>query len=162
MDILIFVTVGTQDMQFDRLLKSVEKQIELGNIKEEVIVQAGKTSFKSNKMKMMGFIEMDEFKKILKEASLIICHGGVGTITDGLKNGKKVIVCPRLEKYKEHINDHQIQIIKNFSRMGYIIPLMDPNELDKALIKAKTFNPNMYKSNTNKMVELIENYIDNN
>lgn len=159
---MIFVSVGTQDMQFDRLLKSVEKQIELGNIKERVIVQAGKTSFKSDKMEMRGFIEMDEFKGILKNSSLIICHGGVGTITDGLKNGKVVISCPRLEKYKEHINDHQIQIINNFGKMGYIIPLMNPDDLEEALKKAKTFKPKMYKSNTDKMVELIENYIDSN
>ena len=159
---MIFVTVGTQDMQFDRLLRSVEKQIELGNIKEEVIVQAGETSFTSDKMKIIGFIEMDEFKRILKEASLIICHGGVGTITDGLKNGKIVIACPRLAKYKEHVNDHQIQIIKNFSKMGYIIPLMEPDELDNALMKAKTFKPKMYESNTDKMVDLIESFIDNN
>ena len=66
-DILIFVTVGTQ-IPFDRLLKSVEKQIELGNIKEKVLVQAGVTNFKSDKMEIVGFIPMDEFKKIIEEA----------------------------------------------------------------------------------------------
>lgn len=161
-DILIFVSVGTQDIPFDRLLKSVEKQIELGNIKEKVIVQAGVTNFKSDKMEIVNFIPMDEFKKIIKESKIIICHGGVGTITDGLRNGKIVIACPRLAKYGEHINDHQLQIINNFGDAGFIISLLDPKDLDKALKKAKTFKPKMYKSNTKNMIQLLENFIDKN
>ena len=161
-DILIFVSVGTQNIQFDRLLKSVDKQIEIGNINEEVIVQSGSSIFKSTNFKTVSFLPMDEFKRIISEARIIICHGGVGTITDGLRNNKIVIACPRLQKYGEHVNDHQLQIIENFGKMGYIIPLLKPDELDKALERAKTFKPKMYKSNTDNMIELIENYIDNN
>lgn len=161
-DILIFVSVGTQDIPFDRLLKSVEKQIELGNIKEKVIVQAGVTNFKSDKMEIVGFIPMEKFKKIIEESKMIICHGGVGTITDGLRNNKIVIACPRLAKYNEHVNDHQLQIINNFGNFGYIIPLLDPENLAEALKKAKTFKPKMYKSNTKNMIQLLENFIDKN
>ena len=160
-DILIFVTVGTQ-IPFDRLLKSVEKQIELGNIKEKVIVQAGVTNFKSDKMEIVSFIPMDEFKKIIEDAKIIICHGGVGTITDGLKNNKVIIACPRLERFNEAKNDHQKQIVENFGNAGFIIPLLDLKDLDKALEKAKTFKPKMYKSNTNNMINLLENYINKN
>ena len=95
---MIFVTVGTQ-IPFDRLLKSVEKQLELGNIKEKVLVQAGVTNFKSDKMEIVGFIPMDEFKKIIEEAKIIICHGGVGTITDVLRNKKLIIYSHRIERF---------------------------------------------------------------
>lgn len=159
---MIFVTVGTQDVPFDRLLKAVEKQIKTGNIKEEVIVQCGKTKFKSKNMKFINFLEIEEFNKLLKKANLIICHGGVGSILDGLKNNKTVIACPRLAKYKEHTNDHQLEIINKFSNDGYIIPLKDPNKLDVALKQAEIFRPKKYKSNTENMVKLIENFIDNN
>lgn len=159
---MIFVTVGTQDVPFDRLLKAVEKQIKKGNIKEEVIVQCGKTKFTSNNMKFINFLEIEEFNKLIKKASLIICHGGVGSILDGLKNNKIVIACPRLAKYKEHTNDHQLEIINKFSNDGYIIPLKDPNKLDIALKQAEIFRPKKYKSNTENMVKLIENFIDNN
>ena len=158
---MIFVSVGTQ-IPFDRLLKSVERQIEIGNIREEVIVQAGVTSFKSDKMKIINFIPLDEFNKIINKAKLIICHGGVGTITDGLKNGKTIIACPRLKKYSEAKNDHQIQIIENFGKMGFIIPLLDPDDLGVALEKAKKFKSKEFKSNTNNFVKLLENYIDKN
>ncbi len=159
---MIFVTVGTQDVPFDRLLKAVEKQIKNGNIKEEVIVQCGKTKFKSKNMKFINFLELEEFNKLIKKANLIICHGGVGSILDGLKNNKVVIACPRLAKYKEHNNDHQLEIINKFSNDGYIIPLKDPNKLDIALEQALIFRPKKYKSNTNNMIKIIEDFIDNN
>lgn len=159
---MIFVTVGTQDVPFDRLIRAVEKEIEKGTIKEEVIVQCGCTKVKSDKMKMVNLMDMDEFKSTVKNASVIIAHGGVGTIIDALNANKVVIVCPRLAKYKEHTNDHQLQIVKKFSEDGYIIPLKDPSKLAGALETAKIFKPKKYKSNTDNMIKLIENYIDNN
>lgn len=159
---MIFVTVGTQDVPFDRLITAVEKQIKKGTIKEEVIVQSGCSKYKSDKMKIINYMDTDEFKKTIKKANVVITHGGVGTIIDSLNANKIVIACPRLEKYKEHTNDHQLQIINKFSNDGYIIPLKDPNKLAQALEEAKIFRPKKYKSNTNNMVNLIENFIDNN
>lgn len=159
---MIFVTTGTHKTSFDRLIKAVDKQIQKGNIKEEVIVQTAKTSVKSNNIKFVNMLDIEEFNKIITSANLIITHGGVGTILDGLKNNKIVIACPRLSKYKEALNDHQLEIINKFSDMGYIIPLKDPNKLEKALKEAKIFKPKKYKSNTEKMVKLIEDFIDKN
>lgn len=159
MDILIFITVGSQ-LTFDRLLKAVDKEIEAGNIKDQVIVQGGKTKFKSKNMKIIKFLELDEFDKYIKDADLIISHGGVGSIIDALKYNKTVIATPRLKKYKEALNDHQIQIIENFGIEGYIIPLLDLTELNLAIEKVKTFKPKKYKSNTSNMVKLIEDFID--
>lgn len=159
---MIFVTVGTQDVPFDRLITSVEKQIKKGIIKEEVIVQSGCSKHKSNLMKIINYMDTDEFKKTIKKANIVITHGGVGTIIDSLNSNKIVIACPRLAKYKEHTNDHQLQIIKKFSNDGYIIPLKDPNKLAQALEEAKIFRPKKYKSNTKNMINLIENYIDSN
>lgn len=156
---MIFITVGSQ-LTFDRLLKAVDKEIEAGNIKDQVIVQGGKTKFKSKNMKIIKFLELDEFDKYIKDADLIISHGGVGSIIDALKYNKTVIATPRLKKYKESLNDHQIQIIENFGIEGYIIPLLDLTELNLAIEKVKTFKPKKYKSNTSNMVKLIEDFID--
>ena len=62
---MILVTLGTQDKEFPRLIQAVEKQIELGNIKDEVIVQAGSTKYKSNKMKIVDYIPIKEFSSLL-------------------------------------------------------------------------------------------------
>lgn len=159
---MILVTLGTQDKSFTRLLDAIQKQIDLGNIKDKVIVQAGSTKYKSKDMQILDLIPYDEFEKYIKECDLLITHGGVGSIITGLKNKKKVIAAARLAKYKEHTNDHQLQIIKNLSVSGYILPLDDFDKLDEVLISVKTFKPKTYKSNTDNMIKLISNYIDNN
>ena len=76
------------------------------------------------------------------------------------ENGKKVIVVPRLKKYGEHANDHQVQITKDFESKGYIIPLYNVKKLDKALEDIKKFKPNKYESNTEKFKSKIEEYIN--
>ena len=157
---MILVTLGTQDKPFNRLLDAVQKEIDKGNIKDRVVVQAGCTKYESKDMEVFDLIPMDEFDRLLDECDLLITHGGVGTIIGGLKRDKKVIAIPRLEKYGEHVNDHQIQIINNFNKEGYIIGVEDLNELDKALTKSKKFKPNKYTSNRDKMIELVSDLID--
>ena len=106
------------------------------------------------------FKTREEFEKNISECDILITHGGVGSIVDALKRGKVVIAAARLEKYGEHVNDHQLQIIKNFSEAGYIIALNDFDKLDEALKLAKKFKPNKYKSNTENMIKLVEKLIN--
>ena len=158
---MILITLGTQDKPFYRLLEAVQKQIDNKVIKEKVIVQAGiSCNFKSNDMEIFDLIPMEQFDDLIKSCDLLITHGGVGSIITGLKNDKKVIAAARLEKYKEHTNDHQLQIIENFSNDGYILGLDNFDELDKVLEKVKKFKPKKYVSNTDKMIKIIEDFID--
>ena len=159
---MILVTLGTQDKSFNRLLEKIEEQIDKGNIKEEVVVQAGFTKFDSKCMRILGLVDRDEFQKLMSECDLLITHGGVGSILTGLKFKKKVIACPRLFKYKEHMNDHQLQIVNKFADEGYILGYYDNDDLGAVLSKVDKFNPKKFKSNTNKFVSIIEKFIDNN
>ena len=159
---MIFVTLGTQDKSFKRLLEMIDKEIIKGNIKEKVIVQAGFTKYDTKNMEIFDLLDKDDFDKYIKDCDLLITHGGVGSILTGLKNNKKVIACPRLAKYNEHMNDHQVQIIKRFTDSGFILPLNEFDDLGKILNKVKTFKPNKYQSNTTNMIKLIKDYIDNN
>ena len=158
---MILVTLGTQDKSFVRLLTAIQQQIDLGNIKERVVVQAGCTKFNSNDMEIFDLIPMEDFDKLISECDLLITHGGVGSIISGLNKNKKVIAAARLAKYKEHVNDHQLQIIENFSRKGYILKLEDFDKLNEVIQTASTFIPNRYDSNAenfrNKIIELIDN-----
>jgi UDP-N-acetylglucosamine transferase subunit ALG13 len=143
------------------LLEAVQKQIDNKVINEKVIVQAGIShNFKSKDMEIFDLIPMEEFDRLISECDILITHGGVGSIIAGIKNNKKVIAAARLEKYKEHTNDHQLQIIENFSNDGYILGLDNFDELDKVLEKAKKFKPKKYISNTDKMIKIIEDFID--
>lgn len=160
MDILILVTLGTQDKKFYRILEAVQKQIDNKNIKNRVVVQAGCSSdFESKDMEIFDLIPMDEFDKLISECDLLITHGGVGSIITGLKNNKKVIAVARLKKYGEHENDHQLQIIDNFTKEGYILSLDNFDDLDKKIIEANNFKPKKYKSNTKNMIKIIEKEI---
>ncbi len=158
---MIFVTLGTQDKNFDRLVSAIDKEIKNGHIKEKVIVQSGSTNFKSGDMEIVDYLSQEEFEEYMKKCDLLITHGGVGSILTGLSYGKKVIAAARLSKYKEHINDHQVQIIKEFAKKGYILELEDFSKLNEVIKKSKKFKPNKYKSNTNNMIKMIEDYIDN-
>jgi len=160
-DLLILITLGTQDKPFYRLLEAVQKQIDNKKLKDKVIVQAGVScDFKSKDMEVFDLIPMDEFDRLISECDILITHGGVGSIITGIKNNKKVIAAARLEKYGEHVNDHQLQIIENFTNSGYILSLDNFNELDIALDKITKFKPKKFKSNTNNFIKLIKKEID--
>lgn len=157
---MILVTLGTQDKGFERLLKQVDEEIKKGNIKEKVVVQAGYTKYESSNMEIFDLIPADEFDDLVSKARLIITHAGAGSILSAVKKGKVVIAAPRLKKYGEHTNDHQLQIAKEFADAGYILELRDFHKLDKLLEKSKTFKPKKFVSNTPNMVKLVSDYIE--
>lgn len=156
---MIFVILGTQDKTFDRMLKEIDSLIEDGIIKEKVIVQAGSTIYKSNTMEILDFVSMKEFTKYIREADFIITHGGVGSILDALKYNKKVIAIPRLEKYNEHENNHQIQIVEKFDELGYIMDCGNLKRLGNKIIEIDKFVPKKYKGNNEEFIRKIEEFI---
>ena len=159
---MILVLLGTQNNSFHRLLEEVQKNIEKGIIQEEVIVQKGYTKFESQNMTLYTQLPSEEIQKLTEKAELVITHGGVGSIITSLQKGKKVIAVPRLKKYGEHVNDHQLDIIKTFSDAEYIIGLNGVEELEDALIKVKNFQPKQYVKNTGNIIKIVEDFIDNN
>lgn len=159
---MIFVTLGTQDKPFTRLLKKIDEEINKGNIKEEIIVQGGCTKIDTKNMKIFNQVSQQEFEEYIKKCDLLLTHAGVGSIITGLKYDKKVVAVARLAKYGEAANDHQIQLIENFSQEGYILGVNDLNDLSKVLKEAKKFKPKKYISNTKKFVDQLINYIERN
>ena len=157
---MTYITLGTQDKTFPRLIEAVEKQIELGNIKEEVVVQAGSTKYESDKMKIFDFMPIDEFNDLYSKADLIITHAGESSIIMGLEQGKKVISAARLAKYGEHVNDHQLQIQDSFVQEGYILPLIEFDKLNEVIEQMKNFVPKEYKSNNKEFINKLEKELE--
>ena len=156
---MILVILGTQDKDFSRLLRAVDREIKKGTIKEKVVVQAGQTKYKSKNMEIFDLLPAPEFEKLMDKASLIITHGGAGSILSAIKKGKRVIAAARLAKYKEHHNDHQKQIIEEFVKQGYILELEDFNTLGDLIKESKKMPQKKFVSNTDNMIKLIEDYI---
>lgn len=160
---MIFVMLGTQNNPFQRLLEKIDTLISKNVIDEDVVVQAGYTQYQpqSKKIKIIDFMPREELDTYEQNANYIITHGGVGSIITSLEKGKKVIAIPRLHQYGEHVNNHQTEIVEKFNKSGNIIGLQSVEELEEAIKRVQDFEPKPYVENNRKMLELIENFIDN-
>ena len=118
---MIFVTLGTQAMNFTRCLRMLDEMIEHYDIKEEVVVQMGNSNYASKNFKILSFLPEDVFKKYIDEASVVISHAGSGALFNAIKKGKRTITVARLKKYHEMVDDHQTELAKKLSEEGYII-----------------------------------------
>lgn len=159
---MIFVTVGTQDKQFKRLFLEIERLIEVGIIKDNVVAQVGSTKYVpklKDRIKVIEYTQPEEMNSLIEQADIIITHGGVATIIEAMNHKKKIIAVPRLRKYREHVNDHQLQIIENFNDNGYLIGTNGVEDLEDALNKVDKFSPKQYKSNNENFVDRLEKCI---
>ena len=155
---MVLVTVGTQKQQFNRFFDLIKKSKELK--KEKIIAQIGYTKFEDKRINTFEFIPLDEMDRYISEADLIITHGGVGTIFSALKKNKKVIAIPRLEKYGEHINDHQIEICEELEKEGYILYYKDGiDDLDKLIKKIKNTKLKQYDTTDHRYIDILRKEI---
>lgn len=157
---MIFVTLGSQKFQFNRLLKKLDNLVKNSKIKEEIFAQIGYSDYKPQNYKYKDFVDRDHFKDIMSKSDIVITHGGTGAIITAVKQEKKVIAMPRLAKYGEHVDDHQIQIVKEFEDSGIIKAVYDIEDLEKALISINGEHFEKYKSNTQTIINDIEEYIE--
>lgn len=159
---MIFITLGSQKFQFNRLLKAVDDLIENGIITDEVFAQSGYSNYKPKNYSYKSFLDRDEFAEREEKASIVITHGGTGAIIGAVKKGKKVIAVPRLAKYGEHVDDHQLQLIAQFKSQNLICGLNDCTELENALCFVKEHEFDSYQSNTHRIINSIEKFIVSN
>lgn len=127
---MIFVTVGTHEQPFNRLVKKVDDLVAQGNIKEKVVIQTGFSTYNATHCEAHKMMSFDEMQQALKDARIVITHGGPSSFIEALQFGKVPIVVPRKEKYHEHVNNHQVDFTKLIAkRMNNIIPVYDVNTL---------------------------------
>lgn len=105
---MIFVTVGTHEQPFNRLIREVDRLVETGVIKDDIFIQTGYSTYEPKFCKWSSLISFDKMNELMETSDIIITHGGPATFMSAIANGKKPIVVPRQEKYDEHVNDHQV------------------------------------------------------
>lgn len=131
---MIFVTVGTHEQPFNRLIKKVDDLVAHGNIKEKVIIQTGFSTYNANHCEAHKMMSFDEMQQALKDARIVITHGGPSSFIEALQFGKVPIVVPRRQEYNEHVNDHQVDFTKLIEkRMNNIIPVYDIDQLSETI-----------------------------
>lgn len=159
---MIFVTVGTHEQQFNRLLNKIDNLKGKGIIRDEVFIQSG---FSTDFLKNCGsskFLTYDEMNYYIEKANLVITHGGPASFLNVLIKGKPLIVVPRKVEFNEHVNNHQVTFLKMLNQRGYDITYVDNiNDLE-SVIQQKNYK-GRFKSNStnfsNNFIELVQELV---
>ena len=156
---MIFIAVGTQKFQMNRMLRAVDDLIEKQKIHEKVLAQTGYSDYVPQHFQHQPFMDTEIFDENIQRCDLLITHGGVGTIVKGMKSGKPVIVFPRLARFKEHVDDHQLQIAQAFGDKNYVLVCQQENDLIGLIQESRTHKFDLYTSQRQKMLDLLDNYL---
>lgn len=156
----IFVTLGSQKFQFNRLLKAVDELCKKNIVSsEDVFAQIGYSDYTPQNYNYKKFLDREEFGLEMEKADIVITHGGTGAIIGAVKKAKKVIAVARREQYGEHVDDHQIQIISQFKEQNLICGISDVSDLENAVEYVRTHKFDSYESNATVIIRSIEHYI---
>lgn len=161
---MIFVTVGTHEQPFNRLVQEIDNLKRDGVITEDVIIQTGYSTYEPKYCQWDKLIPYKQMLKNVKNARIVITHGGPASFIMPLQIGKTPIVVPRQKKFDEHVNDHQIEFARNVAeRMGTIIPVEDISKLKDVIINYDKIIARMehgISSNNKKFCDNLEKIID--
>ncbi len=156
---MIFVTVGSQKFQFNRLLAFVDDLLDHKIIEEEVFAQTGYSDYQPRNYKYQAFLDREEYHQKMHESEIVITHGGTGAIMGAVKEGKWVIAVPRLCIYGEHVDDHQEQVVFQLINERIIIGVKKLEDMKEVIGNCRSFAIPKYKSNTQEIIESIDQFI---
>lgn len=152
---MIIVSLGTHERNFFRLVKEIEKLIQEKKIKEKTIIQSGYTKYEVKGAECYDFIPFNRMRGYIRNSSIMITHGGVGSIMDALSFDKIPIVVPRRKELNEHSDDHQMQITKEMEKQELIIPVYNINDLENAIKRAKKLKRRRRRKKNSKILNFI-------
>ncbi len=137
---LLFATVGAT-LPFDRLVETVAEAKRRGALPERVVAQVGIGGVAPDGLDCVETLPFERMQEVLREADLVVCHGGTGSLITALREGCRVIAMPRLFDRGEHYDDHQAEITGAFEARGLIRVANSPEELIEALADVRSREP---------------------
>lgn len=148
---MIFVTVGTHEQQFNRLVRTIDELRRDGVINEDVIIQTGFSTYEPKYCEWKKLYPYKEMVHNVEKARIVITHGGPSSFIMALQIGKVPIVVPRSKDFGEHVNDHQVNFCREVEkRQGNIIEVENETALRYTIEKYESIVSNMlvnHKSN---------------
>lgn len=136
---MILVTIGLSHFGFDRLIRKMD-EIAL-KIDEKVVIQSGSSDYEPANSEYFKFTDRKHMDKLYSDCRILITHAGTGSIINSIKRNIMPMVVPRLSKYNEAFDDHQVEIAEEFSRLGYVVMINDLDEIYEYLLqKENKFN----------------------
>lgn len=161
---MIFITVGGEKFQFNRLFAVMDNDIKSGAITDEVFAQIGVSEYAPKFFKYKRYMPFDEVLKFVRESDIVISHAGVGTVILCLKEGEIPIVLPREENFKEHVDDHQVEFAKKMEEEGKILLAKDEKDvLDKIKNYKKLISkmkPYKISDSSDKLVSYLKTIVE--
>lgn len=161
---MIFVTVGTHEQSFNRLVIYMDKLKENNKISDEVIIQTGFSTYEPKYCEWKNLYPYSQMNELVKKARIVITHGGPSSFIMPLQIGKIPIVVPRQKKYNEHVNDHQVNFCREVSkRQKNIIEVEEIDELESTIRNYDKIVQGMInnqKSNNEKFCEKLQSVLD--
>ena len=154
---MIYVTIGTMYMPFTRLLSAVDEIARDSG--EEIVVQTGMDRDIPKHCTCFDFKSRDEILEIQSRARLVICHAGIGSVIDALKAGKPLVVAPRLARYREHTNDHQMDLAAAVERRRWGRMALDMADLP-ALCANPPETPASYTPAKEPLIAAVREFLD--
>ena len=127
---MIFVSVGTNEARFDRLLRAVA---ELPGTEELVVQHGHSTPFPGASTSLLDFLSFEQMNEAMTRARVVVTHAGVGSVLVALANGKRPVVVPRLKAFAEAVDDHQLQLGRRFAAAGLVTLVEDLDALAEAV-----------------------------
>ena len=156
---MIFVTVGTHEQPFNRLVEFMDMLKENGTITEDVIIQTGFSTYEPKHCRWQKLFPYQEMTRLVQEARIVITHGGPSSFIMPLQIGKIPVVVPRQKQYEEHVNDHQLLFAKTLAqRQGNLIVVENIDDLKDILLRYPEIVasiPTDMKSNNEKFNQAI-------
>jgi UDP-N-acetylglucosamine transferase subunit ALG13 len=150
---VIFVTVGTNEARFDRLLHTVDAL----DVDEEVVVQCGSSPVRPSQARCVDFLVFDELVDHVRRARVVVAHAGVGTVLVALANGRRAIVVPRRQRHGEAVDDHQVDFARRLHGAGLVHLVEDPFDLAEAL--SLPLDPPAVNGHANGLAEELQAYL---
>ena len=129
---MIVVTVGTNEARFDRLLEAVATL----RVQDEILVQYGSSSVRPANARCLEFLPFDDLLREMRAARVVVMHAGIGSIMSALACGKRPVVVPRLVRYREAVDDHQLPVARRLEAAGLVTVVEDLSHLEEAVITA--------------------------
>lgn len=157
---MIFVTVGTHEQPFNRLIEEVDCLKKENIITEDVFIQTGFSTYEPQYCEWKNIISYDEMESYMKEATIVITHGGPATFMSAITHGKKPIVVPRQEKFGEHVNDHQLEFAQQVSERFESIVVVDKIDDLQEILKTDLTVNEKGNSNNLKFNDLLKREVE--
>lgn len=131
---MIFVSVGTEAFAFDRLIRAMDEVVAHVD-GEPVVMQVGRSTYRPQRCPWVPFLPYEELVTHIARARMVVCHAGVGSILLCVQHGKVPVVVPRQKQFREHMDDHQVELAVRMAQLGLVVLVEDLSTLGETVAR---------------------------